>query len=188
MIRRASKNRLEKGDGGWAYAFIAVALVIYALFTAYPVINAFIISFQEYRPLGSVYRGFDNYTEIFKSALFGKAIWNTIVYTVLTVPMALLISFAVAVMIMPLKKWAQTTFKAIFYLPAVASGVALSVVWLWIYDGMPGGILNQLIGLFGIENQNWLGSSSTSMFSSAHVLAIQSRGANYYLCRCASGH
>jgi len=178
MMARASsiKNRLNKGDSVWAYAFIAVALVVYALFTAYPVISALLISFQEYRPLGSSYIGFDNYASIFKSELFGKALWNTLVYTVLTVPVALILSFGVAIMIMPLKKWAQTTFKAVYYLPAVASGVALSVVWLWIYDPMPGGILNQLIGLVGIENQNWLGSSSTSMFSLVLMSWLSSHG------------
>lgn len=178
MMARASsiKNRLNKGDSVWAYGFIAVALVVYALFTAYPVISALLISFQEYRPLGSSYIGFDNYASIFKSELFGKALWNTLVYTVLTVPVALILSFGVAIMIMPLKKWAQTTFKAVYYLPAVASGVALSVVWLWIYDPMPGGILNQLIGLVGIENQNWLGSSSTSMFSLVLMSWLSSHG------------
>ncbi|MFF2890293.1 carbohydrate ABC transporter permease [Paenibacillus sp. NPDC057967] len=177
MARASSiKNRLNKGDSVWAYAFIAVALVVYALFTAYPVISALLISFQEYRPLGSSYIGIDNYASIFKSELFGKALWNTLVYTVLTVPVALILSFGVAIMIMPLKKWAQTTFKAIYYLPAVASGVALSVVWLWIYDPMPGGILNQLIGLLGIENQNWLGSSSTSMFSLVLMSWLSSHG------------
>jgi ABC-type sugar transport systems, permease components len=178
MARVASKSngRLNRGDGAWAYAFIAVALVVFALFTAYPVVSAFIISFQKYSPLGSTFTGLDNYAEIFRSELFGKAIWNTIIYTVLTVPVALILSFAVAIMIMPLKKWAQTTFKAVYYLPAVASGVALSVVWLWIYDPLPEGILNKLIGLFGIENQNWLGSSSTSMLSLVLMSWLSSHG------------
>jgi multiple sugar transport system permease protein len=177
-MARASniKNRLNRGDGAWAYAFIAIALVVYALFTAYPVLSAFLISFQQYSPLKSEYIGFDNYSGIFASDLFWKALWNTLVYTVLTVPVALLISFAVAIMIMPLKKWAQTTFKAIYYLPAVASGVALSVVWLWIYDPLPGGILNQLIGMLGIPNQNWLGASSTSMFSLVLMSWLSSHG------------
>ncbi|MFD0716906.1 carbohydrate ABC transporter permease [Paenibacillus sp. GCM10027626] len=177
-MARASniKKRLNKGDNAWAYVFIAVALIGYALFTAYPVISAFIISFQEYRPLGSSFIGIDNYAGIFGSGLFWKAIGNTVVYTVLTVPVALILSFAVAIMIMPLRKWLQTTFKAIYYLPAVASGVAMSVVWLWIYDPMPGGILNQLIGLVGIDNQNWLGSTATSMFSLVLMSWLSSHG------------
>ncbi|WP_168122553.1 sugar ABC transporter permease [Paenibacillus sp. HB172176] len=170
------KNRLNRGDSAWAYAFIAVALVVYALFTAYPVISAFLISFQEYKPLGSTYIGLDNYADIFSSDLFWRSVKNTIVYTVLTVPVALIIAFAISILIMPLQKWAQTTFKAVYYLPAVASGVALSVVWLWIYDPMPGGILNQIIGLFGIDNQNWLGTSATSMFSLVLMSWLSSHG------------
>ncbi|QJC50312.1 sugar ABC transporter permease [Paenibacillus albicereus] len=180
MAREAStiktRNRLNRGDGGWAYAFIAVALVVYAMFTAYPVISAFIISFQNYQPLGSTYVGFENYENVFKSALFWKAMGNTVIYTVLTVPVALLLSFGVAILIMPLRKWMQTSFKAIYYLPAVASGVALSVVWLWIFDPMQGGILNQLLGVLGIPSQNWLGSSSTSMFSLVLMSWLSSHG------------
>ncbi|MGU3473650.1 carbohydrate ABC transporter permease [Paenibacillus sp. D51F] len=180
MAREAStiktKYRLNKGDGAWAYAFIAVALVVYAMFTAYPVISAFIISFQDYKPLGSSYVGLDNYVSVFKSDLFWKSMGNTVLYTVLTVPVALMLSFGVAILIMPLKKWMQTSFKAIYYLPAVASGVALSVVWLWIFDPLQSGILNQLIGFFGISNQNWLGASATSMFSLVLMSWLSSHG------------
>ncbi|RKP52957.1 sugar ABC transporter permease [Cohnella endophytica] len=170
------KKRKVKGDAGWGYTFIAVALVIFALFTAYPVASAFIISFQEYKPLGSTFIGFDNYVETLSDSLFWKSIRTTIVYTILTVPVALFLSFAVAILILPLKKWMQTTFKAVFYLPAVASGVALSVVWLWIFDPMPSGILNKLIGTVGADNQNWLGSSSTAMLSLVLMAWLSSHG------------
>ncbi|MBL4936903.1 sugar ABC transporter permease [Clostridium sp. YIM B02515] len=163
-IGNKKKNRI-KGDYIWGYIFIAVALIIFCMFTLYPVISALIISFQKYRPLGSTWIGLDNYKGLLKDKLFVKAIKNTLVYTVFTVPVSLVISFTIAVLIFPLKKWMQTMFKAIYYLPAVASGVALSVVWLWIYDPMPEGLFNKLIGFLGISNQNWLGSSKTSMLS-----------------------
>jgi len=174
----SARKRKVKGDGVWGYAFIAVALVVYALFTAYPVISAFIISFQEYKPLGSTYVGFDNYAATFESELFWKSIRNTAVYTILTVPFALVLSFAVAIMVLPLRKWMQSAFKAIYYLPVVASGVALSVVWLWIYDPLPAGIFNQLIALVGIDNRNWLGSSATAMFSLVFMSWMSSHGAS----------
>lgn len=172
------KKRKIKGDGAWGYAFIAVALIVYALFTAYPVFSAFLISFQEYKPLGSTYIGFDNYTATFKDDLFWKSIKNTLYYTILTVPVALLLSFLVAIMILPLRKKLQTVFKAVYYLPVVASGVALSLVWLWIFDPMPGGIFNQFIGWFGAHNQNWLGSSATAMLSLVIMAWLSSHGAS----------
>ncbi|GIO59170.1 MULTISPECIES: carbohydrate ABC transporter permease [Paenibacillus] len=176
QLAKPAKRRRIRGDGAWAYAFIAVALVVFAMFTAYPVVSAFIISFQKYKPIGSEYVGFDNYIATFKDSLFWKSVVNTVVYTILTVPVSLIISFAIAILILPLKKKLQTTFKAVYYLPAVASGVALSVVWLWIFDPMPEGIFNKLIGLFGITNQNWLGSSATSMFSLVLMAWLSSHG------------
>lgn len=170
------KKKKIKGDSLWGYAFIAVALIVFCMFTLYPVISALIISFQKYRPLGPEWIGFDNYKSLLKDTLFAKSIKNTIVYTVCSVPVSLIISFTVAILIYPFKKWIQTMFKAIYYLPAIASGVALSVVWLWIYDPLPEGLFNKLIGLFGIHNQNWLGSSKTAMLSLLIMSWLSSHG------------
>lgn len=176
QIAKPVKRRRIKGDGAYGYAFIAVALVVFAVFTAYPVVSAFIISFQKYKPLGSEYIGFANYIATFSDSLFWKSIVNTVVYTLLTVPVGLFISFAVSILVLPLRKRTQNVFKAIYYLPAVASGVALSVVWLWIYDPMPTGILNQFLSIFGLSNTNWLGSSSTAMFSLVLMSWLSSHG------------
>lgn len=172
----STRKRKNRGDVAWAWAFIAVALVVYALFTAYPVVSAFIISFQEYNPLGSTFTGLANYANTFQDSLFWKSIGNTVVYTALTVPINLILSFGVAILVLPLKKWAQTTFKAIYYLPMVASGVTLAVVWLWIYDPLPAGILNEFIGVFGAENKNWLGTSAYAMFSLVLMSWLSSHG------------
>lgn len=175
MLTKRKKLKLES-DSGWGYAFIAVALIAFSLFTAYPVINAFIISLQKYRPLGSTYVGLENFVNSFSDELFWKALKNTLVYTLLTVPFNIFLSFLVAILIMPFKKRTQTIFKAVYYLPAVASGVSLAVVWLWIFDPLKSGIANQVVGLFGISNQNWLGSSATAMFSLVLMSWLSSHG------------
>ncbi|UQZ35108.1 sugar ABC transporter permease [Paenibacillus sp. PK3_47] len=175
MLTKRKKLKLES-DSGWGYAFIAVALIAFSLFTAYPVINAFIISLQEYRPLGSTYVGLENFVNSFSDELFWKALKNTLVYTLLTVPFNIFLSFLVAILIMPFKKKTQTIFKAVYYLPAVASGVSLAVVWLWIFDPLKSGIANQVVGFFGISNQNWLGSSATAMFSLVLMSWLSSHG------------
>lgn len=175
-IAKPMKRRGIKGEGVWGYAFIAVALVVFAMFTAYPVISAFIISLQEYKPLGSTYIGFANYASSLKDPLFWQAMRNTVVYTILTVPVNLILSMVIAILILPLRKKTQGFFKGIYYLPVVASGVALSVVWLWIFDPLEGGILNQFIHFFGLSNQNWLGSSKTAMFSLVLMSWLSSHG------------
>lgn len=170
------KRRKFNSDAAWGYAFIAAALIVFAMFTAYPVVSALIISFQQYKPLGSEFIGFDNYTETFKDSLFWKAVVNTVIYTLLTVPVSLFLSFAVSILILPFKKRMQTAFKAVYYLPAVASGVALSVVWLWIYDPMPEGIFNKITAFFGMGTHNWLGSSTYAMFSLVLMAWLSSHG------------
>lgn len=175
-IAKPIKRRGIKGEGVWGYAFIAVALVVFAMFTAYPVVSAFIISLQEYKPLGSTYIGFANYASSLKDPLFWQAMRNTVVYTILTVPVNLILSMVIAILILPLRKKTQGFFKGIYYLPVVASGVALSVVWLWIFDPLEGGILNQFIHFFGLSNQNWLGSSKTAMFSLVLMSWLSSHG------------
>lgn len=166
-------------DDLWGYLFIAAAMIVFCVFTLYPVCNAVYISFFKYKPFGSEFIGLDNYIETLKYSkfnLFYKAAWNTLVYTVIVVPLSLLISFSVAIMILPFQKKVQSVFKAMYYLPGVASGVALSVVWLWLYDSSPDGLFNQLLRFFGIPAQNWLSSTKTSMLSLIIMALLSSHG------------
>ena len=174
-VKKKKKIKFNS-DASWAYLFVAMAVIVFALFTLYPLVSAFFISFQKYNTISSTWIGLDNYRATFKDALFFKAIKNTLVYTLCTVPINLLISFILSLLILPFRKRTQTIFKAMYYLPAVASGVSLSVVWLWIYDPMPSGLLNQLISMLGIESQNWLGTSKTAMFSLILMSWLSSHG------------
>ena len=151
--RPARRTLRLTSDDKWGYVFIAAAMIIFGVFTLYPVCNAIYTSFFKYKPFGSEFIGFQNYIDTLKYSkfnLFYKAVRNTVVYTVIVVPLSLLLSFAIAVMILPFQKKLQSIFKAMYYLPGIASGVALSVVWLWLYDSSPDGIFNRLLGFFGI--------------------------------------
>ena len=173
-----TKRKKVKKETIWAYAFIIIPLSTFMVFTIYPVISSVITSFQDYKPLGSEWVGFANYASTFKSSLFYKALKNTAVYTVITVPVAILMSFIISVMIIPFRKGIQSFFKGAFYLPAIASGVALSFVWKWIYDPLPSGLLNSVVRLFGFSNQNWLGSSKTAMASLIIMAVFAGLGQN----------
>ena len=161
--RLGSRRFRIKDDDIWGYAFIFVAMAVFAVFTLYPVFSAIKTSFLKYKPFGSEFIGLQNYAETFKSKLFFKAVKNTFVYTAVVVPLSLLIAFSIAIMILPFRKGVQSVFKSIYYLPGIASGVALSVVWLWLYDSSPDGLFNQVMTFFGLPAQNWLSSSKTSM-------------------------
>lgn len=178
--RLATRRKFRfTNDDLWGYIFIAAAMIVFCAFTLYPVCNAIYTSFFNYKPFGSEYVGLKNYIDTLKYSpfnLFYKAAWNTLVYTAIVVPLSLLISFSIAIMILPFHKKIQSVFKAMYYLPGVASGVALSVVWLWLYDSSPDGLFNQLLGIFGIPAQNWLSSTKTSMLSLIIMALLSSHG------------
>ena len=178
MKRQTTKSRYGRGDNIWGYVFIAAAVIIFCVFTVYPLINAVVISLQKYNPIQSTWVGLKNFKDLFKDKLFFKAIRNTLVYTIGTVPVNIVLSFVLAVLILPFQRRTQTVFKALYYLPAVASGVSLSVVWLWIYSSLPSGLLNRIVGFFGMESQNWLGQSKTAMFALILMSWLSSHGAN----------
>ena len=172
------RKRFFTEDDLWGYLFVLAAVLVFCIFTIYPLFSAVKTSFENYKPFGSDFIGFDNYTSSFQNDLFWKSIVNTLIYTVVVVPLSLIISLVIAIMIMPFNKRFQSVFKAMYYLPAVASGIALSVVWLWIYDSSPTGLLNQVLTLLNIPTQNWLGSSKTAMFSLIFMSLLSGQGQN----------
>lgn len=165
-------------DDLWGYLFVLVAMIFFCVFTIYPLVSAVMTSTLNYKPFGSEFTGAENYVKTFTNELFWKSLKNTLVYTAVVVPCSMAISFAVALMIMPFNRKIQSLFKAMYYLPAIASGIALSVVWLWIYDSSPSGLLNQILTVLHIPTQNWLGSSKTAMFSLILMALLSGQGQN----------
>ena len=161
-----SRRRFRLTDDDlWGYAFILIAMIAFGVFTLYPVISAVETSFLKYKPFGSEFIGMKNYQDTFSSSLFYKTVLNTLEYTVVVVPLSLLMAFAISIMILPFSKKTQSVFKSMYYLPGIASGVALSVVWLWIYDSSPTGLMNQVFTFLHLPTHKGLTSSKTSMIS-----------------------
>ena len=176
-VQRKHSFRLTDDDL-WGYAFILVSMIAFGVFTLYPVISAVETSFLKYNPFGSEFIGLKNYQDTFSSSLFYKTVLNTLEYTVVVVPLSLLMAFAISIMILPFSKKTQSVFKSMYYLPGIASGVALSVVWLWIYDSSPTGLMNQVFTFLRLPTQNWLSSSKTSMISLMFMALMSGQGSN----------
>lgn len=178
MKTNQKKKKINRADNISGYLFIGVEMIIFIMFTLYPVISAVITSLQKYKPFGSEWVALNNYVDAMKSSLFWKSIKNTVLYTIIVVPCSLLISFIISIMILPFSRKLQSVFKALYYLPGIASGVAIAVVWLWLYDSSPSGIFNRILGIFGAASQNWLSSSKTAMLSLILMALLSSHGSN----------
>ena len=174
-----NKRRFRLTSEDWnGYLFISVAMIVFSVFKSYTLISAVITSFQDYKPFGSEWVGLENYKDAVTNKLFWKSIRNTLVYTVFTVPLSLIIAFVVAVMIMPFPKKTQSVFKSLYYIPAVASAVATSMVWTWLYDSSNAGLFNQLLTSLGLPAQQWLTSSKTAMLSLVLMALLGGHGSN----------
>lgn len=186
-VPRTSRVARFWRDYGWAYLFILAPVLLFLIFTLYPVLTALVMSFQKYNIMNSTWVGLDNYERLVKDETFWKSIKNTVIFTVGTVPVNILITFVLSYFIYQMKSKWQTFFKATMYLPAVASGVTISIVWLAIFDPTDSGLLNRFLSLFGLDPVIWLGQSGTALFSLILMNWLGSHGAGIILYLAAMG-
>lgn len=100
--------------------------------------------------------GLQNYLDLPDGRLFGKALWNTVTFAALYVPLVMVFSFAVALMLNRGVR-GEGLFRVLYFLPVVSSPTAVGLLWTWIYSE-DNGALNAIIGQVGIEPVKWLGS------------------------------
>jgi multiple sugar transport system permease protein len=148
-----------------AYGFIAPWIIGFVVFTGGPIIASFVLSFFRWKMIAPPrFIGFDNYVEMFtQDEWFRISIGVTIRYLLIFVPLsqalALLLALLLNQRVRLLGMW-----RTIFYLPAVVSGVAGSVLWMWMYHNELG-IINNTLRLVGIEGQNWLFDTQTVLYA-----------------------
>jgi raffinose/stachyose/melibiose transport system permease protein len=151
---------------GWA--LLAPALLIYAVFALYPLIDVFVLSFQKWNGLAPVreFVGLENYRFILSDdPVFWQALRNTVIWTILAVLMPPSIGFVLALALnqnLP----GRTALRAIFYLPVVIAPIAVATMWKWMYDPFFG-LFNGLLNALGLEFliADWLGDRRIALYS-----------------------
>jgi len=162
LIRRIFKNR-------WAYYFILPAYIPFLIFTVYPLLEGVRLSLYKKDLTTETFVGLKNFERLTQDEAFMRGLKNTVFFVLGVVPSALFISLFIAVMIFPLRKSIQSFFRMAFSLPVVASGVVLSMVWLWIYSPAYG-LLNYIITSIGLPRVAWLGDTKTALPALAVVV------------------
>ncbi|MEZ4621765.1 MAG: sugar ABC transporter permease [Caldilineaceae bacterium] len=148
----------------WGYFFIFPSLLMFLIFSLYPMVDSIVLSFQRLRLTGREWVGLQNYERLLDETAFFTILTNTFLYALLIVPFGVLLALTMSVLIYRLPTAAQTFFKSAFYLPVVTSGLVLSMVWLYLYDPAFG-LFNYLLGLLGIEPVLWLADPTFSLLS-----------------------
>ncbi|WP_392388584.1 carbohydrate ABC transporter permease [Gracilibacillus timonensis] len=160
---------VQKNNAKWSLLFLTPQLLGLIAFAIIPLISAFVISFMKWDGFSQrTFVGISNYVNQLSQSDFWTATYNTILYTILTVPVGLLLSLVLAVALNKIK--GKELYRLFFFMPVVTSSVSISVIWMWILNGDIG-ILNQMLAMIGVEGPNWLTNTSLVMISIA-VLSI----------------
>jgi len=171
IVTRIKTLAQEIRKGWTGYLFIAPGYIAFIAFMLVPLLFAISLSFYEssFNISAREFVGFKQYVRIFNDPVFIKALTNTVAYTLVIVPATVVISMVLALLIDPLGMKAQSFFRGAFYIPGVAGGVVLSVVWLWIFNPTYG-LFNFILGLFHVEPVMWIASAPASFWAVCMVV------------------
>ncbi|RSL33902.1 sugar ABC transporter permease [Salibacterium salarium] len=148
------------------YLFLLPALILLGVFLLYPMASAFYYSFTDFyilTPNEKSFIGFENFQFIFQDAQFKQALWNTVYFAILVVPIQLAVALGLALLINQKMKF-RVFFKTAFFSPVVMSLVVVSILWTFLYNPNEG-LINELLGIVGIPAQPFLTSSDQAMNS-----------------------
>lgn len=147
MPPRINKRKafFKKKDNVRMLALLLPGLAVIGLFTFYPIVKMFVMSFFKWN-IGyqqtSEFVGFANYAAVFKDAAAGVAIANTFYYMLLTVPLQMVIGLLVALLINGIRRF-SVTFRLLYYLPVITSWVVVALLFRNIFSNQ--GLLNYFL-------------------------------------------
>jgi len=138
------------------FLFISPWLVGFIFFTAGPILASFYFSFNFYDVVTPArWVGLLNYTDLLKDELFWQSLKVTAIYSVGSVALGILASLFIA-LLLNRNIHGVAVFRTIFYLPSVISGVAVSLLWMWLLNTDFGMVNFVLLKVFGIHGPSWL--------------------------------
>ena len=138
-----------------------VSLVVYfAVFMAYPIFSAFAGSLHDWNPLIDKYDwvGFDNFANVLTDGLFWKSLWNTAIYSFFSILFRVVLGLALALLLSSKLVKCKDTLRGLFYMPTITPLVAVSFVWMWMFDPQFG-MIDKITGL----DISWLNDSRYAM-------------------------
>jgi len=135
-------------------AFISPWIIGFLVFTAWPILYSAYLSLTDYDVVHDpAFVGLDNYRELAADPRARLALWNTLVYTVLQVPAYVLTALVLALLLERAGR-AGGFFRTAFFVPKMTPPVAVGVLLLLLFNGSYG-VVNQVLGWFGIQGPSW---------------------------------
>jgi multiple sugar transport system permease protein len=146
--------------------FLLPAFLTFGIFQWFPILNNFLLAFQEYTPgMDPTWVGFANYEAVLGDERLWISLQNTFAFVGICLVIGFIVPIAVAIAISLLRK-GKGFFRLAIYIPNIIPAIATYIIWVWIFNPQFG-LLNQAIGWFGIEPVQWLVDKNVVLVSLA---------------------
>lgn len=178
MEKKRRGLTLSQRNNLTGYAMITPMSLGYIFFMIVPVFVMFYLSMTSYAMLKPAkFIGFENYVKLFTNdPTFIETAWNTVYFTVLFVPLNMLICLGLALLMYKSFKGVGF-FRTILFTPYVTSMVAWAIVWKYLFQ-TDNGLINVVMGWFGIDPVNWLFSEKAAIPIAVIVTLLKGLGMN----------
>jgi|UniRef100_A0A7C4PKG3 multiple sugar transport system permease protein len=154
--RQRFRLTMRKREALMGYVFLSPWILGFLIFLAGPMLASIYLSLTNYKMIQPPqWIGLANYERMFTDPFVATSLRVTTIFTALSVPLSIVLALSVALLLNQ-KIVASGVFRTIFYLPSLISGVAVAIVFAWIFN-YRFGILNYLLSLVGVDGPNWLG-------------------------------
>ncbi|WP_245249487.1 carbohydrate ABC transporter permease [Vagococcus allomyrinae] len=152
-----------KRTGSWfnlRNVTVLLLIIYFSIFLVYPIYKAFAGSLHDWNPLIDKYEfiGLDNFKNVLTSSAFWQSMKNTFVFAFFSVVFRLIIGLGLAMLLSSKLTRFKTFFQGLFYMPTITPLVAVSFVWMWMFDPQFG-LINKVFNL----DINWLKDSSWAL-------------------------
>ncbi len=159
---RSAFTGLRREESIAGYLFLLPNLVGFIFFMLFPILFAFYIMLTDWslsKPPEFV--GLKNFDTMVNDRLFWKSLGNSFYYTFVAVPTGIFIAFWLA-LALNRKMRGIIFFRTVYFLPQITLTVAAATIWRWMYQPEVG-LVNYLLGLFGIDGPNWIHHTAWAM-------------------------
>ncbi|OQB25931.1 MAG: Lactose transport system permease protein LacF [Firmicutes bacterium ADurb.Bin182] len=138
-------------------------ILLYGVFFLFPIIYGAVGSFTNWHPLKKMFHfiWLDNYIELLSDKLFWKSVGTTMSFTAVCTVITTFLGLVLAVLICNTKRF-KSFFKTFIYMPYITAIMSVAIIWRWIFMAQ-GGLINNILAVFGQQGLDWLNSSSTVM-------------------------
>ena len=176
-LKRKKMSLLMRRQAAYGAAYITPGMLIIIAFCIVPIFMTLYFSFTSYNLAQSPeWIGLQNYEKVLTNTQLHRAIYNTVIYVIITVPLQTLLAMFVANFLAEYLNNRYGRFlRSIIFIPTLASYVAAATVWKVIFASR-GGLLNEILGIFGIEAINWLGEPTLALICVSLVAVWKSVG------------